>query len=325
MPAACMKVTFEKKFKMTHFSYQKASKSFLTLLLPFLLACFIYYTSNAQAYEDLKPLKGHQTQVYYSSGSEAKANRMANQLDRVINFYKENIQFTPSVTLLILSPKDWNNYAGSMVYGMPHYTNDKTLIVAAENNDFWRSFIPPLDQMPKELAQLIKETYADKNGNLTMEPFFDLLAIHELGHAYHIQDSLVMQRNWMGELFVNIFLHTYIAENEPDLLPALTIFPKMVVSSTDKATLKYTTLSDLDMYYSEIAQKYPRNYGWYQCRWHKAAANIYDEGKVLIFKKLWITLKTQRTKLDDASFATLLSQQVHQSVADVLLKWDDAE
>ncbi|MCB9056679.1 MAG: hypothetical protein H6549_12560 [Chitinophagales bacterium] len=310
---------------MTHFSFQEASKRSLKFLFPFLLICIIHYTPYAQAYEDLKPLKGHQTQVYYSSGSEAKANRMAKQLDRVINFYKENIHFTPSVTLLVLSPQDWNNYAGSMVYGMPHYTNDKTLIVAAENNDFWKSFIPPLDQMPKELAQVITETYTDKTGNLTMESFFDLLAIHELGHAYHIQDSLVMQRNWMGELFVNIFLHSYIAENEPDLLPALTVFPKMVVSSTDKSTLKYTTLSDLDMYYAEIAQKYPRNYGWYQCRWHKAAANIYDEGKLSAFKKLWLTLKTQETKLDDVSFAALLAQQVHSSVANVLLKWDDAD
>jgi len=39
-----------------------------------------------------------------------------------------------------------------------------------------------------------------------------------------------MQRLWMQELFCNIMLHTYIAENEPQNLPALELFPEMVVS-----------------------------------------------------------------------------------------------
>ena len=57
-----------------------------------------------------------------------------------------------------------------------------------------------------------------------------LLALHELGHAFHQQGGLKMHRNWMGELFCNILLHTYIAENEPEQLPALTVLPKTEVS-----------------------------------------------------------------------------------------------
>lgn len=314
----------EKKNMTTLLNFNRSIllKKMLTILIHCLLVCAVKNTAYAQVYENLEQLKGHQTQVYYSTGATAKAERLAAQLDKVLSFYNKQIQFTPSVTLLILSPGDWEKHARSVVYGMPHYTNNKTLIVAADNNDFWKSFIPPLDKMPPAFAQLIQETYADKKGGLTMEPFFDLLAIHELGHAYHNQDSLKMQRNWMGELFVNIFLHGYIAENEPQLLNALTVFPKMVVATTDKASLKYTTLSELEMHYDETAQQYPRNYGWYQCRWHMAAGNIYDKGGLDAFKKLWFALKTQRTILDDSSFAILLSEKSHQSVADVLLNWD---
>jgi hypothetical protein len=177
--------------------------------------------------------------------------------------------------------------------------------------------------MPQELAQQISKTYSDKNGILTMRGFFDLLAIHELGHTFHIQGGLTMQRKWMGELFANIFLHTYIAENEPELLPALTVFPRMVVSSTDKKELQFTSLNELESNYGKIVQQYPNNYGWYQSRWHMAAANIFDEGKITAFKNLWLTLKNQKEFLDDLSFATLLSEKVHQSVADVPLKWDE--
>jgi hypothetical protein len=288
-----------------------------------LAACSILNFTKAQPYENLRLLNGFRAEVYFSMGADHKARRMAAQLDRVMAFYQKQIQFVPTVKLLILSPQDWKTYSNMPVYGMPHYTNKKTLIVASEDNDFWKSFIPPLDKLTNEQAQSVRKAYTDNSGALTMEPFFDLLAIHELGHAYHQQDSLVMQRRWLSELFVNIFLHSYVADNEPGLLPALTIFPRMVVSTTNQSTLKYTTLKDLDSNYNEIGQKYPRNYGWYQCRWHVAAGDIYDKGGLPAFKKLWQALKSQKQVLDDPSLIDLFTERVHSSIADVPLKWDN--
>ncbi|MBK7426447.1 MAG: hypothetical protein IPI60_05110 [Saprospiraceae bacterium] len=295
--------------------------SFVMCLLA-LIVSFAINISFSQSYEDLKQLTGYQTKTYYSSGAEEKAMRIAGQFDKVHAYYKSRVKFTPEVTLLILSPGDWSNHTGFPVYGMPHYLGNKTLIVASEDNDFWKSFVPPLDKLPAEFAKQIRETYTGKDDQLSMEPFFDLLAIHELGHAYHMQADLKMQRQWMAELFVNIFLHVYIAENEPELLPALTVFPKMVVYNTDPADLKYISLQDLDTYYNELGQKYPRNYGWYQCRWHMASDNIYESSNVKGFIKLWDALKTERTLLNDTELADMLNKKVHFSVANVMEKWD---
>jgi hypothetical protein len=271
-------------------------------------------------YEKLVQLSGYKTSVYFSAGAESKAKRMAEQLDNVIGFYQERIHFSPSVTLLILSPGDWSTFTKYPVYGMPHYFR-QVLIVAAEDNDFWKSFVPPLDKLPGEYAEMVSRTYADGKAGLSMEPFFDLLAIHELGHAYHLQGDLVMQRNWMGELFCNILLHTYIAEKEPQLIPALTTFPKMVVATTNNTNLKYTTLAELEAHYAETAEKYPQNYGWYQCRWHMAAGTIYDKGGLAAFTRLWSALKTHRVKLDDQALDAMLRKDAHQSVADVQAMW----
>lgn len=301
--------------------YPGLPNRYLNIFLALMYTCFVSGSSDAQSYDSLGQLQGHRTKVFYSKNASDKANRMAEQLDRVIGFYQEQIRFSPSVVLLVLSPTDWDKYSQSMVYGMPHYADSQTLIVAAENNDFWKSFIPPLDKLPEEYASAIRETYKDSKGGLTMEPFFDLLAIHELGHAYHKQGGLQMQRNWLGELFVNLFLHSYIAEKEPRLLPALTIFPKMVVAVTNSASLKYTSLQDLETNYAEIAQQYPQNYGWYQCRWHKEAGGIYDKGGLVIIKKLWSALKNQKEILNDQALASLLTDNVHASVADVLQQW----
>lgn len=302
--------------------FENFYKRFRLILTVYTLLFFTTITVLAQSFESLNYLEGYKTKTYYSKGSNEQAETMAKRCDNVISFYKLLVNFEPTVTLLVLSPDDWSKYTNFPVYGMPHYNDAKTLIVASEDNGFWKSFIPPLDQLPKEFAQQISSTYSDKDNSLTMRGFFDLLAIHELGHAFHEQGGLTMQRKWMGELFANIFLHTYIAEKEPELLPALTVFPQMVVSSTNKSELKFTTLNELEINYGKIGQQYPNNYGWYQCRWHIAAGNIYDDGGTKAFEKLWHVLKEQKESLDDTTFAKRLSKKVHKSVADVQLKWD---
>lgn len=294
----------------------------LLLCLCLLLSAFAS-KFQAQSFDNLRHLKGHTANTYFSDGAKDQAETMATRCDSVMSFYKSIIDFEPAVTLLVLSPADWSTYTSFPVYGMPHYNDAQTLIVAAADNDFWRSFIPPVDQLPSELSQQISTTYSDGKGALTMRSFFDLLAIHELGHAFHIQGGLTMQRKWMGELFANIFLHTYIAEEEPDLLTALTVFPKMVVASTNKKDLKFITLEELETNYDLMGQQFPNNYGWYQCRWHMAAGNIYDDGGITTFKRLWVALKDQTDPLDNSAFANFLVNKVHQSVADVQLKWND--
>lgn len=301
-------------------------RQFVNLKTPIIKGLFIFLFVNnslAQSFENLNELAGTSAKTYYSVGSKEQAETMAKRCDSVMSFYKSIINFEPKITLLILSPTDWSKYTNFPVYGMPHYNDYQTLIVASEDNDFWKSFIPPMDQLPTELTQQILDTYTDETNTLSMRSFFDLLAIHELGHAFHGQGGLKMQRKWMSELFANILLHTYIAEKEPELLPALTIFPKMVVSTTELENLKYTTLTELESEYDIIGQKHPNNYGWYQCRWHMAASNIYDLGGIAAFQKLWKELKNQQETLDDSAFATLLSNKVHQSIADVQLKWNE--
>lgn len=289
-----------------------------------LLYFFLFSAAGfSQKYSDLTALDGYKIKVYFSTGNDVRAKTVAERMDHVLEYYNTVIAYEPEVTLLILNPVDWPKHTTFPVYGMPHY-DDKTnlLIIASENNDFWKSFIPPVDLLPKELADKIKTTYVDETGSLTMQPFFDLLAIHEIGHAYHFQAGLNVQRMWMGELFCNIMLHTYIAENEPEQLPALTVFPQMVIAG-GKEEYKYTSLTDIEERYEEIGQQHPKNYGWYQCRWHSAAGNIYDAGGVGTFIKLWNAFSEQKEILSDAKFAALLSEKVHQSVADVMLKWDE--
>ena len=279
-----------------------------------------FFTSYAQGYDKLNSLQGSGVTTYCSKGHEQRAKQIAARVENVMDWCNDLIGFKPVVTLLVLNKSDWSNYTKMPVYGMPHYNNDSVLIVAAEDNEYWRSFLSMKD-LPGEIQKQVKQIYGIPDSSISMQAFFDLLAIHELGHAFHMQGKLQVQRKWMGELFCNILLHTYIAEKEPGQLPALTLFPKMVVGGGTK-NYKYTSLQELEEKYNEIAQQYPKNYGWYQCRWHAAAAAIYDADGKTIFQRLWATLQTQQVKLNDTLLSELLQNKIGKSVSDVLLRWE---
>jgi hypothetical protein len=277
-------------------------------------------TLHAQNFEKLSALENKSIRVYHSEGQVQRATIISERVEKAIRFHDKLVQFRPTVTLLVLSAADWSSFTDFPVYGMPHYTDQQTLIVAAEDNPYWKSMVPPLERLPAALRTNIETTYRNANGELSMQPFFDLLALHELGHAFHKQGGLNMQRNWMGELFCNILLHTYIAENEPEQLSALTVFPNMVIAGGSKE-YKYTALQDIEERYQEIGKNHARNYGWYQCRWHKSAADIYEAGGKELVLKLWTALQQQKTKLTNDELLLFLDKAGAKPVADMVRNW----
>jgi hypothetical protein len=150
---------------------------------------------------------------------------------------------------------------------------------------------------------------------------FDLIAIHELSHAFLNIAEVSTQRNWLNELFANIMLHTYIAENIPELLPTLTVFPKVMVETFPRERLKYTTLEDFQTKYQEIAQNHPDNYGWYQSRFHYVAGQIYDTGGAELMEKLWTDLLNQKEKLNDQELTDFLKRN-HPALEQAIINWN---
>ena len=291
------------------------------IILLFLVAFCSVLFSTAQRFDSLVNKSGKQIAVYCSKGFEARAAEIGSRVETAQLFFAGFLQQRPSVTLLVLSKNDWKQYTNFPVYGMPHYNDDQTLVVAAEDNAFWKSFIPPPGQLTPETAAQVQQVYGQADGSISMKPFFDLLAIHELGHAFHFQAGINTQRKWMGELLANLMLHVFVAEQEPASLPALTLFPQLVINGGTKGFL-YTSLKDVHDRYDEIGQQHPNNYGWYQSRWHAGAAAMYEqEGKELT-RRLWTALKKQTNTLNDEELNRYLQEQVGTTLAAFIRNWD---
>lgn len=272
-----------------------------------LLNCIMVLSVSAQHYPGLQRLESETHKVLYSENARERATEIFYHLAKADGFFEELFKVKPDFTLLVLSPADWKKYANPYaIYGMPHLMPDGRLVVAAEFNEFWRRNTPPMEKLGSDHQQLMKATYPMENDQVIVTQMFDLLAIHELGHAYQNQAGMVKQRNWLNELFCNILLHSYLAKHEPSLIPALTVLPRVATENTPKDRLKYTRLEDFDDNYNDLGKNYPDNYGWYQYRYHLLAEKIYDEGGIEVVIQTWNALLAQKEKLNNEALMELI-------------------
>ncbi|RZK38302.1 MAG: hypothetical protein EOO90_22745 [Pedobacter sp.] len=274
-----------------------------------------------QSYDNLDKIKNH-SNYFHSKNAAVAADQIVEKIASAEHYFTEKFKVKPTYTLLILNPEDWKTLAHpKAIYGIPHYLPDGRLVVAAENNDFWRRNTPPIDQLPPDVREQFRKIYVDKNGDISLQPFFDLLAIHELGHAFQKSAEINSQRKWMNELMCNILLHNFVAEKSSENISALTLLPNLFVNNVDASKFRHTKLDDFETQYNEIAQNFPENYGWYQFRFHSFAGKIYDTGGEATMLKIWSEFGNQKQKLDDAAF-TLFLEKADKNLADAIKNWD---
>ena len=58
---------------------------------------------------------------------------------------------------------------------------------------------------------------------------------------------------------------------------------------------------------------------------HSAAKDIYNAGGKDVMVKLWNALKQYQETMTDENFVEMLRNEVHTSVAEVYLNWDNRE
>ena len=315
---------------MTTHSHLQIKNSIIKSIAVMLTLCNVAFAQethkSANQSSLLEELKGYTQTYYYSQGTVKRAKTIAMIMEKAGTYFQDEIGFTPKTTLYMLAPKHWKDFAAKPfhdIYGFPHNPAPDRLVIALEDNDFWRSFLPQVDKLPSFIAADVTKAYGKPDGSFSMMPFFDLLALHEMGHSYTAQAKLKMHRYSMGELFVNIMLHTYIAEKQPELLPALEAFPNMVVAMGSEE-FKFTSLEDFEELYPTLGMG-PKNYGWYQAKLHSAAKEIYNIGGKKVLKKLWKALDKHQEEMTNTEFIDMLNKEVQPSVANVYLNWNKTD
>ncbi|MGH8979669.1 MAG: hypothetical protein ACRDWE_01420, partial [Acidimicrobiales bacterium] len=233
----------------------------------------------------LSRLDGYPFEVRHSDGAQRRARAAADiAADAYVYFGRLLSGLAPDIALIVVDESDWQS---RQPYGLPYFDDDDSyirpgiVVMPAGSGDLWTSIGEDLRvASPRGYSSLLAG-YPDGAGGLDLQPFFDLVTIHELGHAFEVLGGLRLPTFWLGEIFANLALHTFVATRQPKSLPTLEVLPTVGAQSRRLAARwradGYSTLEELEAHYTGGDRPMdPLNYVWYQCRWLRLAAKMFD-------------------------------------------------
>jgi hypothetical protein len=227
---------------------------------------------------------------------------------------------------------DWS---GSLPYGLPFFRDDAAeirpgiVVTPAGGGEFWIEIAQDLhDASPRGYAKLLA-TYPDGAGGVNLQPFFDLITIHELGHAFETLGDLRLPTFWLSEIFVNLALHAFVAIRRPASLPTLEVLPTVGARSRRLAARMraegYSTLEELQAHYAGSDEPIgPLNYVWFQYRWQRLAAKMFEIDGEDGLVRFWDCFHaTDRVNIGAtaASLAPLLTAEVSPTLGRAVQGW----
>ncbi|MGC2485640.1 MAG: hypothetical protein WA359_05310 [Acidimicrobiales bacterium] len=283
---------------------------------------------------ELASLNGYPFEVRYSEGALSRARTSADIAADAYGYFAD--LFTgvePDIAVIVANEDDWHS---RQPYGLPFFNDDDgqirpgIVVMPAGRGTFWIEMGEVLRETSPDQYVRLLATYPDGANGLDLQPFFDLVTIHELGHAFEVLGGLRLPTFWLGEIFANLALHTFIAMRRPESLNTLEVLAIVGTQSPqldDRIRAEgYSTLEELEAHYTGGENPMgPLNYVWYQYRWQRIAAQMFDaEGEDALIR-FWDCFQAAERILPSeptgASLAPLLGAEVSETLGHAILDW----
>jgi hypothetical protein len=282
---------------------------------------------------ELTRLEGYPFEVRYSDGALVRATAAADvAADAYVYFSRLFSAVEPDIAVIVADEADWSSNGP---YGLPFFNDDAgeirpgVVVMPAGGGDFWIAIAQDLrDASPRGYAKLLA-TYPDGAGGVDLQPFFDLITIHELGHAFEVLGDLRLPTFWLSEIFVNLAMHAFVATQLPASLPTLEALPTVGAGSRKLAARMraegYSTLEELQAHYTGTDDSMsPLNYVWFQYRWLRLAAKMFavdgEDGLVRFWDRFHATDRVN-IGTTAASVAPLLTAEVSPTLGRAVRDW----
>jgi hypothetical protein len=282
----------------------------------------------------LAHLDGYPFEVRYSDGALVRARAEADVAADAYDYFSRLFSgVEPDIAVIVADEEDWES---RQPYGLPFFNDDDgqirpgIVVMPAGSGDFWIAIGRDLyEASPRSYARLLA-TYPDGAGGLNLQPFFDLITIHELGHAFEVLGDLRLPTFWLGEIFANVALHAFVATRKPESLNTLEVLSTVGSQSRRLAARMraegYSTLEDLEAHYTGGDDPMnPLNYVWYQYRWQRLAAKMFDADGESAVVRFWdcfhATDRFNSGEVTSASLAPLLRTEVSEVLGRAVKDW----
>jgi hypothetical protein len=283
---------------------------------------------------ELSRLAGYPFEVRYSDGSLVRARAAADVAANAYVYFSRLFGgLEPDIAVIVVGEADWS---GNGPYGLPFFREDAAeirpgiVVMPAGGGDFWQEIGQDIrDASPRGYAKLLR-SYPNGMGGLDLQPFFDLITIHELGHAFEVLGDLRLPTFWLSEIFVNLAMHAFVATQLPASLPTLEVLPTVGAGSRKLGARMraegYSTLEELQAHYTGGDDSMdPLNYVWYQHRWLRLAAKMFEvdgkDGLVRFWDCFHSTDRVNASAPTAASLAPLLTTEVSPTLGWAVRDW----
>lgn len=222
-------------------------------------------------------LSGFPFPVVATAGLEEKAARITERTHDARSWMSGILGMEPQIRVEVLGPEDFAERAELPALGLPHMNNEGTMFLAGfDTSTFDASIEQTLKYLPPADRSLFAQVYGDPP---SVQTFVDLLSLHELAHAYHMQPGWSFQELWLGELFCNLALQGYVADHEPAARPALETLPTAAHHMPPEAQ----GVTGIDA----MSAGNPLTYVWYQFRLQVAAIGLWDAGGPWLLREFY--------------------------------------
>jgi hypothetical protein len=239
----------------------------------------------------------------------------------------------PDIAVIVADETNWKS---RQPYGLPFFNDDEgqirpgIVVVPAGSGDFWIAIGEDLREASPSGYQDLLAAYSDGAGGVDLQPFFDLVTIHELGHAFAVLGDLRVPTFWLGEIFANLALHAFVATRQPERLNTLETLSIVGTQSPQlDARMRihgYTTLDDLETHYTGGEDPMnPLNYVWYQYRWQRLAAAMYvadgESGLVRLWECFHASDRLNAGEVTMSTLVPLLRTEVSETLGRAVQEW----
>ena len=234
--------------------------------------------------------------TFASDGLEGAASTIGGIAADSYEYLAGLLGIRPEAQVLVLSEADWAVKCDQPLYGLPN-AGDGTLTVAGTEARFWADLA---DMVADDDRAELEAVYEDAGRQLRFGPFFDLIAVHEVGHLFS-QGYVAFPRSWLSEFFANLCLHAWVEQRSPASLETLLTLPGLGAKAAAD-TWPSRTWVDFDRDYSSMPGP---NYVWFQFRLQVAAAELYGQGGEDTVRRLFEVFRH-----DDRALVAVLTERV---------------
>ena len=282
----------------------------------------------------LARLDGFPFEVRHSAGALVRAKASAVIAAEAYVYFRRLFSgVEPDIALIVVDEVGWES---RRPYGLPFFGDDDgqirpgILVMPAGSGDFWVAIGEDLREASPRGFRRLLATYPDGAGGLDLQPFFDLITLHELGHAFEVPGNLRLPTFWLGEIFANLALHAFVATRQPGSLETLEVLSSVGAQSRRLAARMraegYSTLAELETHYTDGENPMdPLNYVWYQYRWQRLAAKVFEAEGEHSLVRFWdcfrATDRLGSANATAARLAPLLSAEVSPTLGRAIQRW----